>query len=137
MVRGGSAYVFVRSGTFWTLQQQLISSARANQDINNWDQVGHSVSISGDYAILGAYGDDKGVGDSGAAYLFKYSGTTWTEQQKLKASEAKGAPRTSSRIHPSRLRLKDAEGPFILGSTRTKSRHLVGRCIGQVPYTSR
>ena len=44
------------------------------------DHFGCSVAISGDYAIVGAYGD---YGDSGAAYIFKCEGTSWTEQAKL------------------------------------------------------
>ena len=82
----GAAYVFIRSGTFWTQQQKIIASDRGNHDF-----FGRSVSISGDYVIIGAEGDDDGVGDSGAAYVFKRSGTTWTEQQKLKAADGEGA----------------------------------------------
>jgi hypothetical protein len=36
-------------------------------DINSYDAFGTSVSISGDYAIVGAYMDD----DSGSAYMFE------------------------------------------------------------------
>ena len=39
-----------------------------------------SVSISGDYAIVGAYDDDDG---KGSAYIFKRDGTSWSQQQKL------------------------------------------------------
>jgi len=52
------------------------------------DRFGFSVSISGDTAVIGANLDD-GVGsDSGSAYVFVRSGTTWTEQAKLTASDA-------------------------------------------------
>ena len=78
----GSAYVFVRSGTTWTEQQKLTPSDGAAGDI-----FGNSVSISGDTAIIGAYGDDDNGSDSGSAYVFVRSGTTWTEQQKLTASD--------------------------------------------------
>lgn len=48
---------------------------------------GYSVAMSGDYAIVGAYGDD----ETGAAYIFKREGTSWTEQAKLR----KPFPRSS------------------------------------------
>ena len=41
------------------------------------------MSVSGDYAVVGAWGDN-----SGSAYVFVRSGTTWTQQQKLTASDA-------------------------------------------------
>lgn len=52
------------------------------------DQFGYSVSISGDVAVIGAPFDD-GVGvDSGAAYVFVRDGDTWSERQKLTASDS-------------------------------------------------
>ena len=49
---------------------------------------GCSVSISGNYAIVGAYGDniDSTKGNAGAAYLFKFDGTTWNKLKKLTKS---------------------------------------------------
>jgi len=71
----GSAYVFTRSGTAWTQQAKLNVSGAATYDF-----VGGSVSVSGDTALIGAYGDDSGYG---SAYVFNRSGTTWAFQQKL------------------------------------------------------
>ena len=78
----GSAYVFVRSGTTWTQQQKLTASDGAAND-----HFGYSVSLSGDCALIGAWGDDDSGSESGSAYVFVRSGTTWTEQQKLTASD--------------------------------------------------
>jgi uncharacterized repeat protein (TIGR01451 family) len=79
----GSAYVFVRSGTIWTEQQKLTASDGAAVD-----QFGISVAISGDTALIGAYCDDVSVNaDQGSAYVFTRSGTTWTQQTKLTASD--------------------------------------------------
>jgi hypothetical protein len=51
------------------------------------DYFGISVSLDGDTALIGAYkDDDKGV-DSGSAYVFTRTGTTWTQQAKLLASD--------------------------------------------------
>ena len=78
----GSAYVFKRNGTTWTEEQKLTAS-----DGNNWDQFGISVAIDGGYAIIGAWEDDDNGKNSGSAYVFKRNGTTWTEEQKLTASD--------------------------------------------------
>jgi len=76
----GAAYVFTRSGTTWTQQSKLEASVQAHGD-----RFGQSVGISGDYAIVGAnYVDSK----KGAAYAFNRSGTTWTQQTKMVASDA-------------------------------------------------
>lgn len=75
----GSAYIYFRSGTNWTLQATL-----PNPSPNAVDLFGHSVAISGDYAIVGAYGDNPaGVGDAGSAYIYFRSGTTWSLQATL------------------------------------------------------
>jgi len=44
------------------------------------------VSISGDYAIVGASGDDNGTA-TGSAYIFQRSGSDWAEVEKLTASD--------------------------------------------------
>jgi hypothetical protein len=78
----GSAYVFTRSGNTWTQQAKLTASDGAAGDNFGWP-----VSLSGDTALLGAfYDDDNGV-DSGSAYVFTRSGTAWTQQAKLLASD--------------------------------------------------
>ena len=63
-------------------QKLTASDAAAN------DQFGRSMSVSGDYAVVGAYGNDDDGSVSGSAYIFVRSGTTWTQQQKLTASDA-------------------------------------------------
>jgi uncharacterized repeat protein (TIGR01451 family) len=49
----GSAYIFVRSGGTWLPQYKLTASDGAASD-----HFGFSVAISGDTAMVGAYGDD-------------------------------------------------------------------------------
>ena len=79
----GAAYVFVRSGTSWTQQQKLTAADGAGSD-----EFGASVSVSGDTATIGAYGGNVGSNSQqGAAYVFVRSGTSWTQQQKLTASD--------------------------------------------------
>ena len=50
-------------------QQKLTAN-----DAASYDDLGHSVAISGNYAIVGAPGDSTGLG---AAYIFKNNGTSW------------------------------------------------------------
>ena len=76
-----SAYIFSRSGNNWTQQTKLIPSDGASGD-----NFGYSVSIAGDYAIIGAFDDDNGT-NSGSAYIFSRSGNNWTQQAKLKPSD--------------------------------------------------
>ena len=79
----GSAYVFTRSGSTWTEQAKLTASDAANND-----HFGSSVAVDGDTTVIGARLDiDNGIG-SGSAYVFTRSGSSWTEQQKLTASDA-------------------------------------------------
>ena len=68
----GSAYAD------WPQQAKLLAADGAVGD-----HFGISVSVSGDYAIVGAIHDD----DNGSAYIFYYNGTSWSEQAKLVASD--------------------------------------------------
>jgi acetyltransferase-like isoleucine patch superfamily enzyme len=84
----GSAYVFTRSGTTWTQQAKLTAS-----DAAEGDNFGFSVALAGDTAVIGAWDDNDAGTGSGSAYVFTRSGTTWTEQEKLTASDADGGDR--------------------------------------------
>jgi len=89
----GAAYVFVRNGTIWSQQAYLKAS-----NTDGGDQFGWSVSVSGDTIVVGANGEDSNAagvnGDqsdnsaaaAGAAYVFVRSGTIWSQQAYLKAS---------------------------------------------------
>ena len=79
-LNSGSVYVFERSGGTWTQQAKLTASDGARDD-----GFGHAVSLSGDRALIGAIGDDT---FSGSAYVFAFDGTDWTEQAKLRATDA-------------------------------------------------
>ena len=92
-INAGAAYVFVRSGATWSQQAYLKAS---NPDAE--DSFGHSVGVSGDTVVVGAWQEDSSAGgvngdqgdnsvrNSGAAYVFVRSGTTWSQQAYLKAS---------------------------------------------------
>jgi hypothetical protein len=92
----GAAYVMVRDADGnWSQQAYLKAS---NAEFN--DYFGGSVAISGDTIVVGANnecGSSKGVngnqadnsfGYAGAAYVFVRSGTSWSQQAYLKASNS-------------------------------------------------
>jgi len=80
----GSVYVFNRTGTVWIEQQKLLASDGAYADF-----FGSSLSLYGNTTLIGCYGDDDGIGPcAGSAYIFTRSGSTWTQQQRLSASDA-------------------------------------------------
>jgi hypothetical protein len=79
----GAAYIYHRNNGVWEQQDFLTAT---DGDIS--DNFGASVSISGDYAVVGAWGDDIGADDNqGSAYVFVRSGTNWTQQIKLTAAD--------------------------------------------------
>ena len=61
----GSAYLFKRYGTAWIKQGKVITS-----DDAAYDYFGRSVAISGDYAVVGAWGNGDAGSDSGSAYIY-------------------------------------------------------------------
>jgi hypothetical protein len=77
----GAAYVFSRSGTLWTLEQRLTAD---DGTINNLFSYTVSLSADGTRVVVGSIGNDSG---SGAAYVFVRSGITWTQEQKITASD--------------------------------------------------
>ncbi|WYD81915.1 MAG: FG-GAP repeat protein [Candidatus Electrothrix gigas] len=80
----GSADVFVRlDGQKWTKQAKLTAYDAEGTEFFGW-----SVSVSGDTALIGAWGDDDNGESSGSAYVCTRSGDVWTEQIKLTASDA-------------------------------------------------
>ena len=93
--RSGAAYVFTRSAGVWSQQAYLKAS-----NSGAGDYFGYSVAVSGDTAVIGAYMEDSNAttvgGDgsnnssanSGAAYIFTRSGSTWTQQAYLKAGNS-------------------------------------------------
>jgi hypothetical protein len=94
----GAAYVFRRTGNIWNNEAYLKAP-----NSESGDNFGGSVSISGDTIVVGAILEDSnqttitngtqsmngtGASDSGAAYVFKRTGTTWTNEAYLKAPNA-------------------------------------------------
>ncbi|MDP8229031.1 MAG: FG-GAP repeat protein, partial [Candidatus Electryoneaceae bacterium] len=81
--QSGSAYIFVRNGDEWSQQAKLTAD-----DADAGDVFGNAVSISGNYAIVGAYQNDDNGDRSGSAYIFVRDGEEWSQQAKLTADDA-------------------------------------------------
>jgi len=91
----GAVYVFVQRGASWS-QEAYVKASNSG----SWDAFGSSVALDGDLLVVGApYEDSSATGvngdqnndlryQSGAAYVFERSGTTWTQVAYLKASNA-------------------------------------------------
>ena len=89
----GAVYVFTRTGTTWA-QQAYVKASNTDAD----DVFGYSVSVSGDTLAVGALYEssaatgiggnqaDNSASSSGAVYVFTRTGTTWSQQAYLKAS---------------------------------------------------
>jgi hypothetical protein len=80
----GSAWIFKKMGSDWVEFQKLVAS-----DGDDMDLFGGAVAIDGNYAVIGALGDDNGSSiDEGSAYVFHFDGTSWIQQVKLTAADA-------------------------------------------------
>jgi len=77
-VDAGSVYVFKYDGINWNEEAKLLPS-----DGQAGDGFGWSVSINGDYALIGSPWDDDNGKSTGSAYVFKRDGVNWIEQTKL------------------------------------------------------
>ena len=91
----GSAYVFTRSGDIWSQQAKLTAGDGAAGD-----DFGYSVAISGNTALVGAQSDDNKINgvDSGSAYVFTRSGTTWSQYAKLTPSHGSAGDQFGGRV---------------------------------------
>lgn len=86
----GAVYIYERNPTGnWIEKQKLITPDKSYNE-----NYGYSVSISDDYAVVGAWGNDynefgvDSIFNSGAAFVYKKnSANEWIESQKLVASD--------------------------------------------------
>ncbi len=95
-VVSGAAYVFTRSGTIWS-QQAYVKASNTGVGAS----FGLSIALAGDTMVVGADGErsaaigingdqtDTTAPNAGAAYVFTRSGTTWSQQAYLKASNTR------------------------------------------------
>ena len=81
--------MFAAVGSRAVLAQRETAKLTAT-DADAGDSFGHSVDISGDWAVIGAYRDQisNGAWDAGSVYVYRRHGNAWVGQAKLTASDA-------------------------------------------------
>ncbi len=96
--RAGAAYVFVKAGSTWT-QQAYLKASNTRFDT----AFGFSVAISDDTIVVGSpredsnavgvngNGGDTSAENAGAAYVFRRTGTSWSQEAYLKASNSQAS----------------------------------------------
>lgn len=84
----GAVYIIKNTAGTWAQVQKIVASDRESQNY-----FGFAVDIDGDNIIVGAYQNDKNttgilpIVKAGAAYVFKNNAGTWTQVQKVIASD--------------------------------------------------
>lgn len=91
----GAVYIFTRTGAVWTQQAYVKAS---NTGANDFFGLALSLSSDGNTLAVGAYGEasnatgiggnqaNNSAGTAGAVYVFTRSGSTWTQEAYVKAS---------------------------------------------------
>ncbi|MDX1531270.1 MAG: FG-GAP repeat protein, partial [Rhodothermales bacterium] len=78
----GSVFVYRFDGTSWVEEQKLTASDGGAGDLLGW-----SVATTGDFVVATAGVNDDSDSEDGAAYVFRYDGAGWVEEQKLEPGE--------------------------------------------------
>jgi hypothetical protein len=78
----GIVYIFRHDGTSWMEEETLMP-----KDPDENDNFGIDVGLTGVRVIAGAWGDDEGGPQAGAAYIFRREETGWVQEAKLFAFE--------------------------------------------------
>jgi len=118
----GAAYIFREVNGRWVEIAKLVADDGAPQD-----GFGHSVAISGDTAVIGAYLDDDPERSSGSAYVFREIDGQWQQVAKLR-------PADQASIHNFGTSVAISEGTILVG---TPARYENGVPQGGVAYVFR
>ncbi len=78
----GAVYIFHPTVDSWAQQSKIVPPS-----LDNGDELGRSVAIEGDWAIMGAWRDDDAAPDAGAAYIYRFNGVNWNQSAKITASD--------------------------------------------------
>jgi hypothetical protein len=84
VAEAGAAYVYVRAGTSWGLEQKL--EGRDVDLPHGVFSVGASVSLWGEFALIGNPTDHHPHPGSGSAFLYQRSGSRWARVAVFRAS---------------------------------------------------
>lgn len=78
--QAGAVYVYLRSGTVWSLQQTIDNPAPVASDT-----FGIAVALSGSTLCIGVPNKDTGNTNAGVVYVYVRSGTVWSQEQLITA----------------------------------------------------
>ncbi len=87
----GSAHLYQRAAGSWAHEDTLIP-----QDLGGQDGFGYAVALEGELALVSAPEDAHTGYRSGSAYLFRFDGLGWLEEEKLVASAPNAGDRFGS-----------------------------------------
>ncbi|MCP4133872.1 MAG: hypothetical protein GY754_23080, partial [bacterium] len=90
----GSACIYQWDGSQWNETKLAASGGEAD------DQFGVYVSIAsdGNTAIVGAFHDDDKAENAGAAYIFRWDGSSWIESEKITAPDGEAGDNFGVRV---------------------------------------
>ena len=80
--RKGAAYFFNLVDGAWVFDQKVEPDNSGEED-----GFGFSVAFEGDYAFVGAIGDDERAQNAGAVYVYQREGSAWQLHTKLLADD--------------------------------------------------
>lgn len=86
----GAVYVFTHDGLVWSLQQKLVATPPLPAE-----RFGASLALAGDRLAVGAPGADA---NAGAVYVFQRSGVTWSQADRLQATDANAGDALGSSV---------------------------------------
>lgn len=91
----------------WRAAGQCVEEQKlTGSDVAADDGYGVSVSLREDVAVVGAWRDDCQAGaDCGSAYVYRFDGSTWVEEQKLTAFDAAAGDEFGFRVSASHDRV--------------------------------
>lgn len=84
----GAVYIYKLSGASFGFEQKLVASDRGASD-----EFGYSIALQGNRLVVGAHYEDEDENGlstfsyAGSAYIFSRTGSLWTEDQKIVASD--------------------------------------------------
>jgi uncharacterized protein YuzE len=119
----GAAYIFTRSGSTWSHQQKIVGT-----DSEDNDRFGDDVAIDydGNTVIVGAplhyivmppvNSPVNNIPQAGAAYVFTWSGTTWSQQDKLISTGSGGSTSTADNYFGDSVDISNDGNTAIVGA---------------------
>lgn len=81
--QAGSAYVFRAQDTTWSQETRLLPL-----DVQGGENFGHSVSLDGDTAVVGAPSDGTEIMLTGSAHVYRFEDGVWTLRAEVTAADA-------------------------------------------------